>query len=125
MGMMDEFREFAVKGNAIDLAVGVVIGAAFNKIVDSIVSDLINPVIGLAMGGVNLTNKYLVLKGDVPAGTALEEAKKLVGVATLNYGAVINNIIQFVIVAFVLFMIVKGVNKSRANEVIGAPPAKG
>jgi large conductance mechanosensitive channel len=122
--MMDEFREFAVKGNAIDLAVGVVIGAAFNKIVDSIVNDLLNPIVGLAMGGVNLVNKYVVLKGDVPVGTALDEAKKIAGVATLNYGAVINNIIQFIIVAFVLFMIVKGVNKSRVNNVVGAPPAK-
>jgi large conductance mechanosensitive channel len=122
MGMMAEFREFAVKGNAIDLAVGVVIGAAFNKIVDSIVNDILNPIIGLAMGGINLTNKYAVLAGDVPAGTALEEAKKIAGVATLNYGALINNIIQFLIVAFVLFMIVKGVNKSRVNTVVGAPP---
>jgi large conductance mechanosensitive channel len=124
MGMMDEFREFAVKGNAIDLAVGVVIGAAFNKIVDSIVADLINPFVGILIGGINLTNKYAVLRGDVPAGTALDEAKKIAGVVTVNYGNVLNNVIQFTIVAFVLFLIVKGVNKSRAAAAI-APPAKG
>jgi large conductance mechanosensitive channel len=109
MGMIQEFKEFAVKGNAIDLAVGVVIGAAFGKIVNSIVEDLINPLVGLVSGGVDLTGLYVALDGKTYQSlTKAREAKA----AVLAYGNVINNVIQFVIIAFAIFIVVKQLNKS-------------
>lgn len=108
MGMIQEFKEFAVKGNAIDLAVGVVIGAAFGKIVNSIVEDLINPLVGLLSGGIDLTGLYVALDGKTYE--SLTKAREA-NAAVLAYGNVINNVIQFVIIAFAIFIVVKQLNK--------------
>jgi large conductance mechanosensitive channel len=112
MSMMSEFKEFAMKGSVMDLAIGVVIGGAFQKIVDSMVNDIIMPIVGLATGGVDFSNRFLALQGG-PFAT-LEEAKKA-GVATLNYGLFLNQVLTFLIVAFTLFMVIKGVNRMRRN----------
>jgi large conductance mechanosensitive channel len=117
MSMMSEFKEFAMKGSVMDLAIGVVIGGAFQKIVDSMVTDIIMPIVGLATGGVDVSNRFLALQGG-PFAT-LDEAKKA-GVATLNYGMFLNQVLTFLIVAFTLFMVIKGVNRMRRNE-----PTKG
>ena len=110
MGMTSEFKEFAMKGSVMDLAVGVVIGGAFGKIVDSLVTDIIMPVVGLLTGGVDFSNRFLALKGG--PYTTLEEAKKA-GAATLNYGLFLNQVLTFLIVAFAIFMVVKGINRMR------------
>ncbi|MCB1759428.1 MAG: large-conductance mechanosensitive channel protein MscL [Gammaproteobacteria bacterium] len=112
--MMQEFKEFAVKGNAVDMAVGIIVGAAFGKIVSSIVADVVMPPIGLLLGGVDFTDLALTLKeaaGDVPA-------------VTLNYGTFIQTVIDFVIIAFAVFMLVKGINslKRKEEEKPEAPP---
>ncbi len=118
MGMMQEFKDFAVKGNAFDLAIGVVVGAAFGKIVDSLVSDLIMPVIAFLTGGVDFSNKFMVLKAGATAEPYLTlEAAKKAGAVTWNYGAFITAIVMFLIIGFVLFMIVKRLNALKA------PPA--
>jgi large conductance mechanosensitive channel len=106
--MWKEFRKFAVHGNVVDLAVGVVIGAAFTSIVNSLVKDVITPPLGWATGGLDFSNLFFVLKGGHPA--TLAEAQKL-GAITINYGIFINTIIQFVVVAFVLFLIIRQLNK--------------
>ncbi len=113
MGVVSEFKEFAMKGSVMDLAIGVVIGGAFQKIVDSFVNDIIMPVVGLLTGGVDFSNRFVALQGG--PFTTLEEAKKA-GVATLNYGLFINQIITFLIVAFTIFMVIKAVNRMRRNE---------
>jgi len=106
--MFKEFREFAARGNVIDLAVGVIIGAAFGKIVTSIVTDLIMPPIGMALGRVDFSNLFVALNGVTYA--SLEEAKKA-GAPTLNYGVFLNTCLEFVIVAFAVFLVVKQVNR--------------
>jgi len=122
MSMMKEFREFAVKGNVMDLAVGVIIGAAFGKIVDSLVNDLIMPVISKFTGGLDFTQHFVIL-GNVPPGVPQTlDALKKAGVAVLAWGNFINVAINFVILAFVVFMIVKQVNRLRKDKPIGAPP---
>ncbi len=108
--MLKEFRTFILRGNVIDLAVGVIIGAAFGKIVSSLVSDIIMPLVGLLLGEVDFSNLFLVLKGTVPAGTPLTEAQKLAGVVTWNYGLFITNLINFLIVGFAIFLLIKGIN---------------
>lgn len=108
--MIKEFRDFIAKGNVMDLAVGIIIGAAFTAIVGSLVSDLINPIIGLILGGVDFTNMYVVLKGTVPAGAGLQAARDA-GAAVFAYGAFITAVINFLIIAFVVFMLVKSVNR--------------
>ena len=108
MGLVAEFREFAVKGNVLDLAVGVIIGAAFGKIVTSLVEDVLMPVIGRITGPVQFSDKFIDLSGTNPASLA---AAKASGAATLNYGAFLNNVINFLIVAFCVFLIVKAVNR--------------
>src|SRR6185369_8687007 len=108
--MWKEFREFALKGNAVDLAIGVIIGAAFGGIVTSLVNDIMMPPIGKAMGGVDFSNMFLVLgDGSYPSLKAAKDA----GAATINYGVFINGVINFLIVAFVLFMVVKGMNRMK------------
>jgi len=123
--MWKEFKEFAVKGNAIDLAVGVIIGAAFGSVIGSLVKDIIMPPIGLLTGGLDFSNQFLVLKG-APGGatfaTSAEAAKA--GAITWNYGNFITLMINFVIVAFAIFMIVKGVNRMKRPTPIAAPVSK-
>ena len=120
--MLREFREFAVKGNVVDMAVGVVIGAAFGKVIDSLVKDVIMPPIGLAMGGVDFANLFVVLKqGAAPGPHLTVEAAQTAGAVTLNYGVLINTIVAFVIVAFAVFLLVKGVNRMRREA--PKPPA--
>ncbi|MGH6869936.1 MAG: large conductance mechanosensitive channel protein MscL [Rhizomicrobium sp.] len=121
--MWKEFRKFAMRGSVLDLAVGVVVGAAFTSIVNSLVKDVITPPLGWVTGGLDFTNLFFVLKGGHPA--TLAEAEKL-GAITINYGVFINTIIQFLIVAFVLFLIVRQLNrlKSPSPEVSPPPPAE-
>lgn len=122
--MWKEFKEFAIKGNAMDLAIGVIIGGAFGKIVDSIVNDLIMPVVGLVTGGIDFTNQFVTLKEGATAGpyTTLEAAKAA-GAVTFNVGQFITVLLNFLILAFVVFMIVKAINRMRreAPEVPAAP----
>ena len=116
--MFDEFKKFAMRGNVVDLAVGVVIGAAFGKIVDSLVKDIIMPPIGLILGKVDFTNLYLLLKASdkVPAPYPTLEAAQKAGAVTLNYGQFINVAISFLIVAFAIFLVVKGINALKQKE---------
>lgn len=117
MGMLKEFREFAVKGNAIDLAVGVVVGAAFGKIVTSLVDDIIMPPIGMILGKIDFSNLFLMLHEGNPAGpyASLAEAKKA-GAVTLNYGNFINTTVSFLIITFAVFLMVKSLNRLRRQE---------
>ena len=123
MGMMQEFREFAVKGNVIDLAVGVIIGGAFGKIVDSVVADLIMPVVGLVFGKLDFSNLFVVL-GTVPAGvpTTLDALRKA-GVPVLAYGNFITIAVNFIILAFIIFVMVKQINRLKRAEPAPAPAA--
>jgi len=116
MSIFSEFREFAVKGNVIDLAVGVIIGAAFGKIVDSLVADIIMPIVGLVFGKLDFSNLFVVL-GSVPAGVpgTLADLKKA-GVPVLAYGNFITIAVNFVILAFIIFMMVKQINRLRARQ---------
>lgn len=113
MSIMKEFKEFAVKGNAMDMAVGLIIGAEFGKIISSLVSDIIMPPIGKLIGGVNFTSLFYNLNEEKYPSLA---AAKAAGAPTINYGAFIDNVIKFVIIAFVVFMIVKVMNKMRTGE---------
>ncbi len=123
MGMVQEFREFAVKGNVIDLAVGVIIGGAFGKIVGSLVDDVIMPVVGSLFGNLDFTNLFLPL-GNVPEGTARTlAAMKEAGVPTLAYGSFITVAINFIILAFIIFLMVKQVNRLKRAEPPAPPPA--
>ena len=115
MGMMSEFKEFAVKGNVMDLAVGVIIGAAFGKIVDSVVGDLVMPIVGRVLGNVNFADMFVALK-EIPAGTAMTlEAVKKAGVPVFAYGNFITVVFNFAILAFIIFMIVKQMNKLKKD----------
>ncbi|MBA3726780.1 MAG: large-conductance mechanosensitive channel protein MscL [Armatimonadetes bacterium] len=118
--MLKEFKEFAMQGNMIDLAVGVIIGAAFGAVVASLVADILMPPIGLAMGGVDFVNLHAVLKQGTPAGPyATLEAASGAGAVTLNWGKFVNEIIRFLIVAFSIFMVVKAVNKMKRSAPAG------
>jgi large conductance mechanosensitive channel len=122
---MKEFKEFAVKGNVIDLAVGVIIGGAFGKIVDSVVNDLIMPIVSAIIGQPDFSNLYVVLKGNVPPGSSLAEARKIPETAIFAYGNFITVLINFLLLALIIFMMIKGVNRLRRKheEVTTAPPA--
>ncbi len=117
MGLLGEFKSFINKGNAIDLAVGVVIGAAFGKIINSIVNDIIMPPIGLLIGGVNFTDLKLTLKS-----AGVDAAGAEIPAVTLNIGNFIQNGVEFLIIAFAIFMVVKGLNKMKKAEAAAAPP---
>ena len=118
MGFASEFKEFALKGNVMDLAVGVIIGGAFGKIVDSIVSDLIMPLVGKIFGGMDFNNYFIPLSGQT--ATTLVEAKKLG--AVFAYGSFITIAINFIILAFIIFLMVKQMNRMK-RETPAAPPA--
>ncbi len=125
MGMMKEFREFAIKGNVVDLAVGVIIGAAFGKIVDAVVSDLIMPVVGLVFGKLDFSQMYILL-GSVPAGTDMSlEALRKAGVPVFAYGHFLTVTVNFFILAFIIFLMVKEINKLKRHhaEPAAAAPA--
>ncbi|HEX3487667.1 MAG TPA: large conductance mechanosensitive channel protein MscL [Micropepsaceae bacterium] len=109
MALLQEFKTFAMRGNAIDLAVGVVVGAAFTSIVNSLVKDIINPPLGLLLGGIDFSNFFVVLKGGGPYPTL--KAAQDAGAVTLSYGLFVNAIINFLIVAFALFMVVRQLNR--------------
>ena len=120
MGMLQEFREFAVKGNVIDLAVGVIIGGAFGKIVDSVVKDLIMPVVGLVFGKLDFSNLFIVLD-SIPEGTPRTlAALQAAGVPVFAYGSFITVAVNFVILAFIIFIMIKQINRLKREA---APPA--
>jgi large conductance mechanosensitive channel len=121
--MLKEFKEFALRGNVVDMAVGIIIGAAFASIVTSLVNDIIMPPIGLLLGGVDFANFFILLEEGAPAGpyAALADAQAA-GAVTMNYGVFINTVISFLIVAFVIFLLIRNINRlKRAEE---APPAE-
>jgi large conductance mechanosensitive channel len=120
--MMKEFKEFAMRGNVVDMAVGIIIGGAFGTIVKSLVTDVIMPPIGLLLGGVDFTNLFAVLKAGETAGpyAALADAQSA-GAVTINYGVFINSVISFLIVAFAVFMLVRTINQLKREQ--EAPPA--
>ena len=113
MGMLKEFKEFAMKGNVVDMAVGIIIGGAFGKIVSSLVSDVIMPPIGVLLGGVDFSDLALTLK----------EAEEGVEAVTMKYGVFLMTVIDFLIIAFAIFMVVKGMNKMKKKEAAAPPPA--
>jgi large conductance mechanosensitive channel len=120
--MLREFKEFAMRGNVLDMAIGLIIGAAFGSIVTSLVNDLLMPPIGLLFGGVDFSNLFFVLKeGASPAPYASVAAAKAVGAVTLNIGLFLNAVISFLLVAFAIFVLVKSVNRVRREE--PPPPA--
>src|SRR6266516_3990459 len=123
--MFKEFREFAIKGNAVDLAVGVVIGAAFGSIVTSLVKDILMPPIGLLTGGLDFSNKFLLLK-NAPGGAAFATPVDAVkaGAITWNYGNFVTLVINFIIVAFCIFLVVKAMNKLKRPSPTAAPVSK-
>lgn len=122
MSFVSEFREFAMKGNVVDLAVGVIIGGAFGKIVDSIVGDLIMPVVGRIFGGLDFTNFFIALK-DVPPGTAMTLAEvKKAGIPVFAYGSFITIAINFIILAFIIFLMIKQMNRLKRAEPAAPPP---
>ena len=120
--MLQEFKDFIAKGNVMDMAVGIIIGAAFTAIVTSLVGDLINPIIGLVLGGIDFSNMYVVMSGEVADGASLEAAREA-GAAVFAYGAFLTAVINFLLIAFVVFMLVKMVNrvKSLAEEEAAEP----
>jgi large conductance mechanosensitive channel len=126
MGFVKEFKEFAVKGNVMDLAVGVIIGGAFGKIIDSIVKDLVMPVVSSIIGEQDFSDKYIVLKGEVPLDTTLEKARAIDGTAIFAYGNFLTVAINFILLALVVFILVKGINALKRKEEVkaaAAPPA--
>jgi large conductance mechanosensitive channel len=115
--MFKEFREFALKGNVLDMAIGIIIGAAFGRIVESLVKDLIMPPIGLVLGDVDFANLFAVLKqGTLPGPYATVEAAHQAGAVTVNYGVFLNNVIAFTIVAFAVYLLVRTINRLRRQQ---------
>jgi len=124
--MLNEFKQFAMRGNVVDMAVGIIIGAAFGSIVKSLVDDLIMPPIGMLLGNVDFSNLYVVLKEGIAAAApyaSLAEAKKA-GAVTLNYGVFINAVVSFTIVAFAVFILVRAINRMRVSELPVEPATK-
>lgn len=122
--MLNEFKAFAVRGNVVDMAVGIIIGAAFATIVKSLVDDVMMPPLGLLLGGVDMTNLFFVIKNGTPPGpyVSLEQAKAA-GAVTMNYGLLINAIVSFIIVAFAVFLLVRAIEKAR-REPAALPDTK-
>ena len=124
MGFVKEFKEFALKGNVIDLAVGVIIGGAFGKIVDSVVNDLIMPLASAIIGKPDFSSLYIVLKGTVPDGVPLAEARKIAGTSIFAYGNFVTIAINFLLLAFVIFLFIKGINSlKRKEKAVVSPPS--
>jgi large conductance mechanosensitive channel len=123
--MLKEFKEFAMRGNVVDMAVGIIIGAAFGAIVKSLVSDIMMPPIGMILGNVDFSNLFLVLKDGTAAGPylSLMEAQK-VGAVTINYGLFLNAVISFIIVAFAVFVLIRNINRLRKEEPAAEPSTK-
>jgi large conductance mechanosensitive channel len=121
--MLKEFKEFALRGNVVDMAVGIIIGAAFGVIVTSLVNDIIMPPIGLLLGGVDFADLYILLEEGTPPGpyAALVDAQAA-GAVTINYGLFINNVISFIIIAFAVFLLIRSINRMQKEE--EAPPAE-
>lgn len=119
--MLKEFREFAMRGNVLDMAIGVIIGGAFGKIVSSLVSDVLMPPIGLLMGKVDFSSLFLNLSGTPQPSLA---AAKAAGTPTVNYGVFLQTVFDFIIIAFVIFMLVKQVNRLKTPEAAAAPTTK-
>ena len=121
--MFKEFKEFAMRGHVIDLAVGIIIGGAFNQVVNSLVNDVLMPPIGLLLGETDFTNLFFVLMGGNPAGPyATLSAAQDAGATTLNYGIFLNTVINFLIVAFAMFLVVRAVNRLQKTEEPAPPP---
>ena len=125
MGFIKEFKEFALKGNVIDLAVGVIIGGAFGKIVDSVVNDLIMPLASAIIGKPDFSSLYIVLRGTIPEGTPLAEARKIADTSIFAYGNFVTIAINFLLLALVIFLFIKGINsiKRKEKEKVADPPA--
>ena len=123
--MFKEFREFAMRGNVVDLAVGLIVGAAFGAIVKSVVDDLLMPPLGLLLGGVDFANQFVLLKAGTPPGpyASLEQAKEA-GAVTVNYGAFLNNVVSFLLVAFAVYLVVRVINRLRRQEPAPDPTTK-
>jgi large conductance mechanosensitive channel len=120
--MLKDFKEFALRGNVVDMAVGIIVGAAFGTIVNSLVSDILMPPIGMLLGNVDLSSFFIVLKdGKIPGPYTSPAAAKAVGAVTINYGMFVNRVISFLIVAFSVFLLVRGMNRLKRNEQV--PPA--
>lgn len=125
MSFVKEFKQFAMKGNVVDLAVGVIIGAAFGKIVDSVVNDLIMPIVAAIIGKPDFSKIYWVLRGTVPEGTSLEDARKINDTVIFAYGNFLTVLLNFILLAFIIFLMVKAINSMKAKEEArpAAPPA--
>jgi large conductance mechanosensitive channel len=122
--MFKEFKEFAIKGNVVDMAVGIIIGAAFGRIVDSLVKDLIMPPIGLLLGKVDFSNLFLVLKSGAQPGPYMTvDAAQAAGAVTFNYGMFVNHVITFLIVAFAVFLLIRVINRLKREEEAKPPAA--
>jgi large conductance mechanosensitive channel len=123
--MLKEFKDFAMRGNVVDMAVGIIIGAAFGGIVTTFVGDVLMPIIGLLLGGADFSNQFLLLKeGTTPGPYPSLAAAKAAGAVTVGYGVLINTVVNFLIVAFALFIVIKGMNAGRKQEAVApaAPP---
>lgn len=118
--MLKEFKEFAIKGNMVDLAVGVIIGGAFGKIVTSIVNDIIMPLLGLLIGGLSFSELFITLDGSDASLYSTVAAAKDAGIPTLNYGMFIQNVFDFLIIAFTIFLVIKQLNRFKRKEEIAA-----
>lgn len=116
MGFFKEFREFAIKGNVMDLAIGVIIGGAFGKIVDSVVNDLVMPVVSYIIGRPDFSKLYVVLKGNVPGGASLEDARKIPDTVIFAWGNFITILVNFLLLALVIFVLVKSINRLKHKE---------
>ena len=123
--MLKEFKDFAMRGNVVDMAVGIIIGAAFGAIVTSFVGDILMPIIGLFVGGVDFSNQFLLLKaGATPGPYASLAAAKEAGAVTIGFGVLFNTVVNFLIVAFALFMLIKAVNTKKQEAAAPAPSAE-
>ena len=123
--MLGEFRKFAARGNVVDMAVGIILGAAFGAIVKSIVDDLLMPLIGLLTGGMDFSDQYVLLRtGDPPGPYPSLEQAKTAGAVTVNYGMLVNHVVSFLLVAFAVFLLVRAINRMRSEEPAPAPSTK-